>query len=71
MHVKKGDKVVVIAGKDKGQKGEVVLSLPKVNKVVVGGVNKTKRHMRPTKSGQKGQIVEKEMPMDVSNVKLA
>lgn len=71
MHVKKGDKVIIIAGKDKGQKGEIVLSLPKLGKVVVGGANKIKRHMRPTKSGQKGQIVEKEMPMDVSNVKKA
>ena len=71
MHVKKGDKVVVIAGKDKGKSGEVVLSIPKESKVVVAGVNKMKRHQRPTRGGQKGQILEKEMPLHVSNVKLA
>lgn len=71
MHVKKGDKVVVLAGKDKGKTGEVVLSIPKDSKVVVSGVNKVKRHQRPTRSGQKGTMIEKEMPLHVSNVKKA
>lgn len=71
MHVKKGDKVIVLAGKDKGATGEVVRSLPKLGKVVVSGVNKVKKHLRATRSNQKGQIVEKEMPLDASNVKLA
>ncbi len=71
MHVKKGDKVVVIAGKDKGKTGEIVLSIPKESKVVVSGLNKVKRHQRPTRGGQKGTMVEKEMPLHVSNVQKA
>ncbi len=71
MHIKKGDKVVVLAGKDKGATGEVVMAMPKEDKVLVAGVNKMKRHMRPTKQGGKGQIVDKEMPLHVSNVALA
>jgi large subunit ribosomal protein L24 len=70
MHIKKGDKVVVLAGKDKGATGEVVRAFPKDNKVIVAGVNKMKRHERPRKSGQKGQIVDKEMPLHASNVAL-
>ncbi len=70
MHVKKGDKVIVLAGKDKGATGEIVKSMPKLGKVIVAGVNKTKRHLRPTKQGGKGQIVDKEMPLDASNVAL-
>lgn len=71
MHIKKGDKVVILSGKDKGASGEVLKSMPKENKVIVSGVNKMKRHMRPTKSGQKGQIVDREMPLHASNVALA
>ncbi|MFA6095970.1 MAG: 50S ribosomal protein L24 [Candidatus Paceibacterota bacterium] len=71
MHVKKGDKVIVLTGKDAGKTGEVVRAFPKKDKVIVAGVNKMKRHMRPTKSGQKGQTVEKEMPLHISNVALA
>lgn len=71
MHIKKGDKVVVLAGKDKGATGEVVKAMPKDNKVLVAGVNKMKRHLRPTKQGGKGQIVDKEMPLHASNVALA
>ncbi|HEY4500314.1 MAG TPA: 50S ribosomal protein L24 [Candidatus Paceibacterota bacterium] len=70
MHIKKGDKVVVIAGKDKGKSGEIVFAMPKDNKVVVAGVNKSKRHLKPKKQGSKGQILEKEMPLHASNVKL-
>lgn len=71
MHIKKGDRVVVLAGKDRGATGEVVHAFPKENKVIVSGVNKMKRHSRPTKSGQKGQIIDKEMPLHSSNVALA
>jgi large subunit ribosomal protein L24 len=71
MHVKKGDKVVVLAGKDKGKTGEVVRSLPQENKVIVSGVNKVKKHERARKQGAKGQTVEKEMPLHASNVALA
>lgn len=68
MHVKKGDKVVVLAGKDAGKTGEVVKAMPKEGKVVVSGVNKMKRHVRPTRANQKGQIVDREMPIHASNV---
>lgn len=68
MHVKKGDKVVILAGKDAGKTGEIVKSMPKDNRVIVSGANKMKRHMRPTKQGSKGQIIDKEMPLHVSNV---
>jgi large subunit ribosomal protein L24 len=70
MHIKKGDKVVVLAGKDKGATGEVLAAFPKDNKVLVSGVNKAKRHMRPTKQGGKGQVIDKEMPLHASNVAL-
>lgn len=68
MHVKKGDKVKVLAGKDAGKTGEVLKAMPKDNKVIVSGINKMKRHMRPTQQGGKGTMVEKEMPLHVSNV---
>jgi len=60
--------VIVLAGKDAGKTGEVVKSMPKENKVIVAGVNKMKRHQRPTKQGAKGQVIEKEMPLHASNV---
>jgi large subunit ribosomal protein L24 len=67
MNVKKGDKVIVIAGKDKGKKGEVIAAMPKEQRVIVGGVNMVKRHTRPT-AAQQGGIVEKEAAIHVSNV---
>lgn len=70
MNIKKDDKVIVITGKDKGKKGSVVKALPKENKVIVSGVNVLKKHSRPRKSGQKGQVIEKTMPIHVSNVML-
>ncbi len=69
MKIKKGDNVIVIAGKDKGKKGKVVRALPKKNKVVVEGLNLTKRHQRPRKSGEKGTVISMSMPINVSNVK--
>jgi len=71
MHVKKDDKVIVLTGKDKGKTGTVVKSLPKENKVIVSGVNVLKVHQKPRKAGEKGQILDKAMPINVSNVKLA
>lgn len=68
MHIKKGDKVIVLIGKDKGKSGEVTRAFPKKNKVIVAGLNKIKKHQRATKKGAKGQTIEKEMPMHVSNV---
>jgi len=69
MHVKKDDKVIVLTGKDKGKTGTVLKSLPKENKVVVSGVNILKKHQRARKAGEKGQVVDKAMPIHVSNVK--
>jgi len=69
MHIKKDDKVIVLTGKDKGKTGSVVKSLPKENKVIVSGVNVLKVHQKPRKSGEKGQIIDKTMPIHVSNVK--
>ncbi|KKU22054.1 MAG: 50S ribosomal protein L24 [Candidatus Nomurabacteria bacterium GW2011_GWA1_46_11] len=71
MKIKKGDSVVIIAGKDKGKSGKVVRALPKKNKVVVEGLNMTKRHQKARKSGEKGTMINMAMPINVSNVKLA
>ena len=69
MHIKKDDKVIVLSGKDKGKTGTVIKSLPKENRVIVSGVNVLKTHQKPRKGGEKGQIVDKTMPIHVSNVK--
>lgn len=71
LHVKKGDKVVVIAGKDKKKTGRVLMVLPKENRVVIEGVNVVKRHTKPNPQSPEGGIVEKEAPIHVSNVALA
>jgi len=68
MKVKKGDMVRVLAGKDKGEKGKVILSIPKRDQVVVEGLNMRKRHQKPRKAGQAGQVVSFEAPLHVSNV---
>lgn len=70
MHVKKGDTVLITTGKDKGKKGLVLRALPKENKVIVEGVNLRKVHQRATR-GEKGKIVERSLPIHVSNVRLA
>ncbi|WP_345429310.1 50S ribosomal protein L24 [Actinoallomurus vinaceus] len=74
MKIKKGDEVVVIAGKDKGATGKVILADPKRERVVVEGVNMVKRHSKETNSGPRGAkeggVVTKEGPIDVSNVML-
>lgn len=70
LRIKKGDNVVVIAGKDKGKTGKVMQAFPAMNRVVVDGVNKCKRHLRPQRSGEKGQVVEFFMPINASNVML-
>ncbi len=68
--IKKGDKVVVLSGKDKGKTGEVTRVMPQDDKVVVSGVNTVKRHQRPTQTNA-GGIEEKDAPIHVSNVALA
>ncbi len=70
MKIRKGDRVKVIAGKDKGAESEVMRSLPKEHKVVVEKVAIAKKHQRPTQANQSGGILEIEMPIDVSNVML-
>jgi large subunit ribosomal protein L24 len=67
MHVKKGDKVKVLSGKDKGKTGVIVRSLPRENKVVVEGVAITKRSLRG-RAGRVGQIIERPRAIDASNV---
>lgn len=71
MKIKKGDNVIVLAGKDKGKSGKVVRALPKDDRVLVEGVNVKKVHQRAKASGKKGEIIEKNFPIHVSNVKLA
>ncbi|WP_420431930.1 50S ribosomal protein L24 [Hyphobacterium sp.] len=68
--IKKGDKVVVLSGRDKGKTGEVVKSMPSESRVIVQGVNVVKRHQRPTQTSA-GGIETKEAPIHVSNVALA
>jgi len=70
MKLKKGDTVVVISGKDKGQEGEVVQVMPTANKVIVNGVNTAKKHSKARKTNQQGGIIDRDMPVDASNVML-
>ena len=69
--IRKGDKVVVLSGKDKGRTGEVIRSMPKDMKVVVSGVNVAARHRKPSQINPQGGIERKEAPLHVSNVALA
>lgn len=71
LHIKSGDTVKVIAGKYKGKTGKVIQSFPKLGRVVVEGINLSKRHIRTRRQGEKGQVVEFSMPIDASNVALA
>lgn len=66
--IKKGDRVVVLAGRDKGRQGSVVRVLPKEERVVVDGLNMVQRHTRPTQGDPRGGIKNKEAPLHVSNV---
>lgn len=71
MHVKKGDKVIVIAGKEKGKTSTVTHVLRERNRVVLDGLNLVKKHTRPKKAGEKGGIISVPQSIDASNVKLA
>ena len=66
--IKKGDKVVVLSGKDKGKTGTVTQSMPKDGKVIVGGVNVATRHRKPTQAEPQGGLVKVEAPLHVSKV---
>ena len=68
MKLKKGDTVRVITGKDKGKEGVVQRVLPDDNKVIVSGVNIAAKHQRPRRANEQAGIIDKDMPMDASNV---
>ena len=68
LKIKKGDTVKVIAGKDKGKEGKVLSVDTKNNKVLVEGVNMVSKHSKPSMANQQGGIIEKEAPIDISNV---
>jgi large subunit ribosomal protein L24 len=70
MKIHKGDTVLIISGKDKGRKSKVLEVLSKEGKISVEGVNLMKKHQKPKKSGEKGQIIQLPKPIDISNVKL-
>ena len=70
MHVKTGDTVIVIAGKEKGKKGKVIATYPKKDRVVVEGLNLVKRHTKPSQNNPQGGIITKEAAIHVSNVML-
>ena len=68
MKIKKGDNVIVTAGKDRNREGKVIRALPKENKVVVEGINLLKRRLRPKKSGEKGQTAQIAYPLAAAKV---
>ncbi|MBM7606485.1 50S ribosomal protein L24 [Metabacillus litoralis] len=68
MHVKKGDKVMVISGKDKGKQGVILASYPKKDRVLVEGINIVKKHSKPSQANPQGGILSQEAPIHVSNV---
>ena len=68
MKVKKGDRVKVLSGKDRGKEGEVMRSIPSQGKVIVEGVNMVKKNQRQTRATMQGGIIDKDMPIPVSNV---
>ena len=70
LHVKKGDTVVVLSGKDKGKQGKIITAMPKAGKVVVEGINKVKRHSKPSLKVPQGGIITKEMPLHACKVQL-
>ncbi len=70
MKIKKNDIVQIIQGKDAGKKGKVLRAMPKINKIVVEGLNLVVKHVRPRREGEKGQRVKMAMPLDASNAML-
>ncbi len=68
MKIRKGDRVVILAGKDRGREGVVSEAFPTRNKVKVEGINIAKRHTKPSSADEPGGIIDKEMPLHVSNV---
>src|SRR5438046_3195309 len=70
MKIKKGDTVLILTGKDKGKEGTVSRAMPQNSKVIVEGLNVVKKHVRPQGQTRQGGVIEKAMPIDVSNVML-
>jgi large subunit ribosomal protein L24 len=68
MRIRKGDRVQVLSGKNKGKTGEVIRAIPSENKVLVAGVNVSKRHTRPVRATMQGGIIDKDMPLPVAAV---
>ena len=68
MKIRKGDTVVVVAGKDRGKEGVVSRVMPTTNQVIVDGVNVAKKHQKPRKANEQGGIIDRDMPIDASNV---
>jgi len=70
MNIKKGDTVLIITGKDRGKQGTVSRAMPQVNKVIIEGLNIVKKHVRPQGQTRQGGVIDKAMPIDVSNTML-
>lgn len=70
MKIKKGDTVYIISGKDRGKTGKVIRAIPKENRILVEGISLVKRHQRPRKAREKGQIIEKPLAIHVSNASI-
>lgn len=70
MKIKKGDTVLIISGKDKGKRGKVLRSLPQEDRIVIEGIHLIKKHQRPKRAGEKGQLVTMPAPVHISNVKI-
>jgi large subunit ribosomal protein L24 len=70
MKLRKGDTVQVITGKDKGKKGEIDRVFPKTNRIIVHGVNTASKHSKPSRANEQGGIIDKDMPINASNVML-
>ena len=68
LKIKKGDRVRVLTGKDRGKEGTVLRAMPTEGKLIVEGVNTAKKHQKPTRVNQSGGIIERDMPIPVSNV---
>ena len=70
MKLRKGDTVIVISGKDKGKEGTVSHVMPTSNKVIVDGINVAKKHQKPRKANEQGGVIDRDMPIEASNVML-
>jgi large subunit ribosomal protein L24 len=68
MKLRKGDEVEVLSGKELGKRGDIMRVIPRTNKVIIDRVNLVKKHQKPTRTTMQGGIIDKEMPLDASNV---